>query len=74
MDDWLEIKCTCGNPAAIGVVHTTSGACYPEMHPSGMTMQRWNWPYKTPQERELVAKWFKKQEKTKQDNLDRSEF
>jgi hypothetical protein len=31
-----------------------------EMHPSGMTMQRWNSPFKTPEERQLVVLWFKK--------------
>jgi hypothetical protein len=30
-------------------------------HPSGLSWERWNWPFKTPQEREVVAKWFSKQ-------------
>lgn len=30
------------------------------MHPSGLPMSRWNWPFKTQQERKLVAEWFKK--------------
>lgn len=38
------------------------------MHPSGLTMRTWNWPFKTPKERELVAKWFKKQEREKKLN------
>jgi hypothetical protein len=25
--DWMEIKCTCGDPAAIGVVHSTTRPC-----------------------------------------------
>jgi hypothetical protein len=33
-----------------------------EMHPSGLTMKRWNWPFKTAQERDTVAKWFKKEQ------------
>lgn len=47
-----------------------------EMHPSGMTMQRWYWPFKTPQERELVAKYYKAQEKQKKEEVtfERSEF
>ena len=31
-----------------------------EMHPSGMSMTRWNSPFKTPQERQQVVEWFKK--------------
>jgi hypothetical protein len=27
-------------------------------HPSGLTWERWEWPFKTPQERQLVAKYF----------------
>jgi hypothetical protein len=34
-----------------------------EKHPSGLTWERWNWPFKTQEERAIVAKWFKKQEK-----------
>jgi hypothetical protein len=30
------------------------------MHPSGLPMSRWNWPFKTAEERKLVAAWFKK--------------
>ena len=33
----------------------------PEMHPSGLTMARWLWPFKTPEERKIVAAWFAKQ-------------
>lgn len=27
-------------------------------HPSGLTLERWNWPFKTPEERKKVAAWF----------------
>lgn len=30
-------------------------------HPSGLTWERWEWPFKTPEERKLVAKYFKQQ-------------
>ena len=44
------------------------------MHPSGMTQERWDWPFKTPEERKLVVKYFQKQakeDKKKQiDNLE----
>lgn len=33
------------------------------MHPSGMTQERWDWPFKTPEERKLVIKYFQKQTK-----------
>ena len=32
-----------------------------EMHESGLSITRWNWPYKTPEERAIVAKYFEKQ-------------
>lgn len=28
------------------------------MHPSGLTLARWNWPFKTDAERELVRIWL----------------
>jgi hypothetical protein len=28
------------------------------MHPSGLTLARWDWPFKTPQEREIVRRWI----------------
>lgn len=31
-----------------------------EMHPSGLTMDRWEHPFKTAQERQLVIKYFDK--------------
>lgn len=34
-----------------------------DMHPSGMTFERWEWPFKTAEERQLVAKFFKQQQK-----------
>jgi hypothetical protein len=67
MDSLLEeFKCSCGNPEATGVIHKTQGPC---MHPSGLSVDRWNWPYKTPEERAIVAKWFAKHPK-----YERSEF
>jgi hypothetical protein len=27
------------------------------MHPSGLTLARWNWPFKTAAEREHIARW-----------------
>jgi len=32
--------------------------------PSGLTWERWNWPFKTPQERQLVAKYFSRVKNT----------
>ena len=32
------------------------------MHPSGLTMKRWEWPFKTQEERKKVAAWFKQQQ------------
>lgn len=34
-----------------------------DKHPSGMTWERWEWPFKTPEERKLVAAYFKKHSK-----------
>lgn len=42
-----------------------------KLHPSGMTWQRWEWPFKTPQERKLVAQYFKEQHRNeKREQLD----
>lgn len=30
------------------------------MHPSGMTQERWDWPFKTQEERKLVVKYYEK--------------
>jgi len=47
-------------------------------HPSGLTWERWEWPFKTPEERVLVAQWFRKEqrnEKRKQlDNVEEALF
>jgi hypothetical protein len=40
-----------------------------KLHPSGMTQERWDWPFKTPEERKLVVKYYqraKKEDKKKQ--------
>jgi len=29
-----------------------------EMHPSGLTMERWRFPFKTPEEREKIRQWM----------------
>jgi len=31
------------------------------LHPSGLTLARWLWPFKTDEERTIVARWFAKQ-------------
>jgi hypothetical protein len=31
------------------------------MHPSGMTLERWHWPFKTEHERELVRRYLNPQ-------------
>lgn len=28
------------------------------MHQSGLTLERWNFPFKTPAEREIIRKWL----------------
>ena len=28
------------------------------MHPSGLTLQRWNWPFKTETERKQIQEWL----------------
>ena len=33
------------------------------MHPSGLTMKAWEYPFKTQEQRKLVAAWFAKQER-----------
>lgn len=27
------------------------------MHPSGLTWERWHWPFKTQAEREMIMRW-----------------
>jgi hypothetical protein len=34
-------------------------SCQSELHESGLAMERWNWPFKTAEERAIVAKYFK---------------
>jgi hypothetical protein len=42
-----------------------------QMHPSGMTQERWDWPFKTPEERKLVVKYFNKlARESKQNKVD----
>jgi len=31
------------------------------LHPSGLTLARWLWPFKTDEERAIVARWFARQ-------------
>lgn len=49
-----------------------------EKHPSGLTMERWNNPFKTYEERQLVIKWNKKRDKIEAeqwlDNLEEAPF
>jgi len=35
------------------------------MHPSGMPLSTWNWPFKSDKELKQAAAWFKKQEREK---------
>lgn len=52
-----EVQTLCSN----NTVETKKEVLLPmQKHPSGMTMERWNWPFKTPEERKLVMKWYKK--------------
>lgn len=39
-----------------------------QKHPSGLTQERWDWPFKTPEERKLVVKYFKKLERENKQN------
>lgn len=36
------------------------------MHPSGLTMAQWRWPFKTQAQRKKVASWLKKQQRDNQ--------
>lgn len=29
-----------------------------DKHPSGLTWERWEFPFKTPQEREMIKRWL----------------
>lgn len=45
-----------------------------DKHPSGLSYARWNWPFKTPEERELAAQWLAKEARRKrQQELDDAE-
>ena len=37
---------------------TTDGK---EMHPSGLTMERWKQPFKMPHERKMIQEWLERQ-------------
>ena len=49
-----------------------------DKHPSGLTWEQWNNPFKSAAERELVIKWNKKQDKAEQykwyDTLEEAPF
>jgi len=34
-------------------------------HPSGLTMARWMWPFKTDAERKKIIAWLKKEQRNK---------
>lgn len=38
-------------------------------HPSGLTWERWEWPFKSADERKLVAAYFKKNAKQEAKNM-----
>lgn len=40
-------------------------------HPSGLTMQEWLWPFKTAEQRKLVAKYHKKMERKRTEKQQR---
>lgn len=29
-----------------------------DKHPSGLTWERWEWPFKTPEERKQIQQWY----------------
>ena len=35
------------------------------MHPSGLTMAEWRWPFKTETQRKKIVKWMKKDQRNK---------
>ena len=39
-----------------------------DLHPSGLTLERWADPWKNKQERELVLQYFRKQERAEKRN------
>ena len=44
-----------------GGTRPTSKGSGAALHPSGMTTDRWNWPFKTDSELSVAARWFKAQ-------------
>lgn len=40
-----------------------------EKHESGLTMERWNWPFKTQEERQKVLAYYNKEQKREKLNL-----
>jgi hypothetical protein len=31
-----------------------------DLHPSGLTWERWHWPWKMPQERAMIQQWMQR--------------
>lgn len=43
-----------------------------KLHPSGLTLERFNWPFQTEEERKLVGAWRRREaKKERQDKLKR---
>jgi hypothetical protein len=38
----------------------TSAETTKELHPSGLTMERWNQPFKMPHERKMIQEWLQR--------------
>ena len=45
-----------------------------DKHPSGLTWELWNWPFKTPEERELVREYFARTSVESLEELEPSPF
>jgi hypothetical protein len=45
-----------------------------QLHPSGMTLKEWNYPFKTPEQMVLVMAWYKHQQQTEAGFLEPSPF
>jgi hypothetical protein len=65
--NWLTVKCTCGQPTTIGVVHRTDGPCYYPKKTGewvGLTQEEaaacWNFSY--------IQYWKNIEEKLKEKN------
>lgn len=50
---WLDFEGVC---SWCGV--TEEQARVVEMHPSGITMERWRFPFKTPEEMAMIRRWL----------------